>query len=105
MSRLAFAAIVSKRIAFVRGYVVGLVAFDFILGIIFGRMMRMPLVVKIFGMDSDDRAGDPAGLGVPADMIPHFEIPGHGVTPAAVKADEPDDSAQHYFLARDLIFL
>ena len=52
-----------------RGDVIGLVAFDFILRIIFRRVMRMPLVVEIGVMNLDDLAADPASFGIPADVI------------------------------------
>ena len=57
--------------------VVGLVALDFILWVVFLLAMHMALVVEVPGVNGDDRSRDPAGLGIPADMIADLESSGH----------------------------
>jgi hypothetical protein len=52
---------------------VGLVALDFILGIVLRGMVGMSLVIEVFGVDRDDSAGHATGLGIPACMIANFE--------------------------------
>lgn len=51
-----------------------LVALDLVLGIITCCMMDIPFVIHILGMHSNDRAGHPACLRVPADVITDFEV-------------------------------
>src|SRR5690606_27515118 len=53
--------------------VIGLVAFDLILGIVLAGAVRVPLVVEVFRMHLDNRSRDPAGLRIPADMVTNFE--------------------------------
>src|SRR5215472_3518870 len=55
----------------------GLVAFDLVLGIVFGGMMHMAFVVKISGVDGDDGPRHPACLGIPAYVIADLESPSH----------------------------
>src|SRR5574340_386781 len=50
--------------ALMGGDMVGLVAFDFVLGIVFRGVMHMALVVKVSGVDRDDGARHPARLGI-----------------------------------------
>jgi hypothetical protein len=64
---------------------IGRIAHDFILGIIFGRMMSVALVVEIPGMKCNNRPANAAGLGIPSDMIADLE------------------SDAHFFLARRLL--
>lgn len=66
-----------KCLAFVSRNVIGLVALDFVLWVLFRGTVRVPLVVEIFGMNRDDDAADPAGFGIPADVITHFECLAH----------------------------
>ena len=56
---------------------VGLVAFDLILGIVFRGVMHMPLVVEVAGVDGYDRPRYPAGFGIPAHVIADLESFGH----------------------------
>ena len=55
--------------ALVSGDMVGLVAPDLILGIVFGGMVRMSLVVEISRVDRDDRTRHATCLGIPGHMI------------------------------------
>jgi hypothetical protein len=55
------------------GDVVGLIAFDFVLWIVWAGMMGIPLVIYVFRMNSDNSTGDASGLGIPGDMISNFE--------------------------------
>jgi hypothetical protein len=56
---------------------IGLVAFDFILGIVFRCVMHMAFVVEVAGPDSNDCARHPTGLGIPAYVISNLEPPSH----------------------------
>src|SRR5687767_9878104 len=76
-SRPAFAPYVFEGAALVGRDMIGLVALDLVLGIVFRRAMPMALVVEIPGVDGDDGPGHPASLGVPAHMIPNLERPCH----------------------------
>ena len=55
------------------GDMIRLVAFDFILRLIFSGMMSMTLVIRVLRMDLDNPAADVPGLGVPSDVIALFE--------------------------------
>ena len=52
---------------------IGLVALDFVLRIVFRRMMRIAFVIKVPGMDLDDCSRHPPCLGIPAHLIADFE--------------------------------
>jgi hypothetical protein len=56
---------------------IGLVAFDLVLGIVFRRVMHITLVVKIFGVDGNDGPRHSTGLGIPAYMIANLEPLSH----------------------------
>ena len=65
--------------ALVRRDMIGLVAFDLVLGIIFRGAMRMALVVKISGVDGDDGPQHPACLGIPVYVIADLESPSSSI--------------------------
>jgi hypothetical protein len=75
--RLHISSRVIEGAALVRRDMIGLVAFDLVLGIIFGGVMRMAFVVKISGVDGDDAPRHPACLGIPAYVIADLESPSH----------------------------
>jgi len=52
---------------------IGLVAFDLVLGIVFAGVMRVSLVVEVCRMHLDDRSRHVTSLGIPADVITDFE--------------------------------
>ena len=58
---------------------VRLVAFDFILGLVFAGVVRISFVRKIRRMDFNDDAGYIPRFGVPPYMIANFKFPGHGL--------------------------
>jgi hypothetical protein len=58
-----------KRAAFVGRDMIGLVALDFVLRIVFRSVMHMTLVVEIRGVDGDDGPRHPACFRIPAYMI------------------------------------
>lgn len=66
-----------KRATLMSRDMLGLVAFNFILGIIFRRVMSMTFVVEVAGMNLDDRARYPSRLRIPAHVIADFELLGH----------------------------
>lgn len=68
--------------ALVSGDMIGLVALNFVLGIIIRCVMDMVFVIKIAGMNLDDRARHPPRLGIPAHVIPDFEMLGHSTNTA-----------------------
>lgn len=55
------------------GDMVGLVAFDFVLGVIFRGVTHMTLVVEVPGVDRDNRPRHPACLGIPAYVIANLK--------------------------------
>jgi hypothetical protein len=65
----------------VQGDVISLVALDFVLRVLLARMVDIAFVVYIFGMHPDDPAAHAPGLGIPTDVIVHFEFSGHGRNP------------------------
>jgi len=58
------------------GDMIGLVAFDLILGIGLRCAMAMTFIVEIPSMDGDDGPRHDTGFGIPAYMIANFEPPG-----------------------------
>ncbi len=64
-----------------RGNMVGLVAFDLKMRIIFAGVVRVPFVVEIFRMHFDYLAADVSGLRVPGDVIADFESSWHAGLP------------------------
>jgi len=66
---------------FVHRNMVGLIAFDFVLRIVHGGVMRVSLVIDVSCMYLDDLARDVPGLGVPGYVIADFEFMGHGLSP------------------------
>lgn len=65
--------------AFMSRDVIGPIALDFVLGIIFRGMMDMTFIVEVAGVDGDDRPRHPARLGIPAYVIANLESLGHGL--------------------------
>src|SRR6516225_12091391 len=66
-----------RRAAFVGRDMIGLVALDFVLRIVFRSVMHMTLVVEIRGVDGDDGPRHPACFRIPAYMIADLEPLGH----------------------------
>ena len=64
----------SQRGAFVHRDVVGLIALDLILRLIFASVVRVPFVVDVSGVHLDNRPADVTRLRVPAHMIPDLEF-------------------------------
>jgi hypothetical protein len=50
-----------------------LVAFDFILRLIFSGMMSVALIIRVLRMDLYNPAADVPSLGIPSDVIALFE--------------------------------
>ena len=67
----------SKRATLVSRDMICLVAFDFVLRIIFRRVMSMSFVNKIPGMDRDNRSRHATRFGIPTHVITDFEPHGH----------------------------
>lgn len=55
------------------GDMVGFIAFDFILRLIWSGVMRVSFVIYVLGMDLDNFPADMSGLGIPGDVIADFE--------------------------------
>jgi hypothetical protein len=77
------------------GDMIRLVAFDFILRLIFSGMMSVALVIRVLRMDLDNPATDVTGLGVPSDVIALFETFFHLILANAqrCKRSTPDITA------------
>jgi len=61
------------------GDVVGRVALDLVLRLIFAGMVHMAFVLHIARVDLDDAAGHMASLGIPANMVADFEAFAHAI--------------------------
>jgi hypothetical protein len=68
---------VFERAALVGRDMIGFVAFDFVLRIVFRSVMDMTFVIKVRGMDGDDGPCHTASFGIPAYMIAYLESPIH----------------------------
>lgn len=70
------------------GDVIGLVALDFILGLVRGRPVPVAFVIEISVMNSDNPAGHPARLRIPTDMIANRKL-SHGLCSSPNHKDTP----------------
>jgi hypothetical protein len=61
----------------VSGDMIGLVALDFILWVVFRGVVNVTLIVKIAGVNRDNGSRHMVRLGIPSDMIADFEPLGH----------------------------
>ena len=73
----ASAAKMPQCLPLVHSDVIGLVAFNLVLRIVLARMMDVTFVVHVTRMHLHDTAADPAGLGIPGDVIADFECLRH----------------------------
>src|SRR5215469_11910542 len=64
---------VFERAALVGRDMIGFVAFDFVLRIVFRSVMDMTFVIKVHGIDGDDGPCHAASFGIPAYMIAYLE--------------------------------
>src|SRR6266446_1714919 len=62
-----------QRCSLVQGDVVGLVAFDFVLGFVLARVVDVSFVIHVLRMHLGDSPADPPGLRVPADTVMQLE--------------------------------
>lgn len=67
----------TQRAALVHGDMVGLVALDLVLGVVFAAMADMALVGYIAGMHFHDVSADMAGFRIPAHVVADLEFPVH----------------------------
>jgi hypothetical protein len=82
----------SKRAALVHGDVIGLVALDLVLRILFRSVAHISFVGDILAMHLDDLAAHAAGFGVPPDVAadPEFRRHvSHARQPAPLKRETP----------------
>lgn len=63
----------SQRCPFVQGDVVSAIALNFVLGVVFTGVVRITFVIQIFGVHFHNLSADPAGFGVPNDVIADLE--------------------------------
>src|SRR6266550_7376228 len=70
-----------QRACLVQGNVIGLVAFDFVLGLVLAGVVDVSFVVHILCMHLDDSPADPPSLGIPAYTVTHLESLCHPSTP------------------------
>jgi hypothetical protein len=61
--------------------VIGLIALDFVLRVVFARMVNIPLVMNVFCVDLHDPAANASSLGIPGYVGTHFEAFGHATAP------------------------
>jgi hypothetical protein len=62
----------------VQSDVIGLVTLDFVLRLIFCRVMNVAFVIHFLAMDLDDLAANAARVGVPPHVASHSEFLRHG---------------------------
>src|SRR5258708_3927480 len=70
-----------ERAWLVQGNVIGLVAFDFVLGFVLAGVVDVSFVVHVRHMHLDDSPADPPSLGIPAYTVTHLESLCHPSTP------------------------
>jgi len=58
-----------------------LFAFDFVLRLVFARVMDVAFVIHVFGVHAHNFAADPASLRIPTYVIANFEPSCHGKRP------------------------
>src|SRR5438876_10863850 len=73
-----------QRACLVQGNVIGLVAFDFVLGFVLAGVVDVSFVVHVLCMHLDDSPADPPSLGIPAYTVTHLESLCHPSTPGTV---------------------
>jgi hypothetical protein len=56
---------------------IGFIAFDFVLRVIFGCAMCVTFVIKILCVNFADRASNFTRFGIPGDMVPDLELVRH----------------------------
>ena len=56
---------------------IGLIALNFILGLVLSRVVRVTLVIRVLRMDFDNPAADMPRLGIPSDVITDLETLSH----------------------------
>lgn len=64
-----------------QGYVLRLVAFDFVLRIVGACVVSIPFEVDVFDMHLRNRAADTSGFGIPAHMIANRKPTSHDALP------------------------
>jgi hypothetical protein len=83
-----------ERATLVGRDMIGFVAFDFVLRIVFRSVMDMTFVIEVRGMDGDDRPCHTASFGIPAYMIAYLESPIHlsdsSLLPTSVESAKPE---------------
>src|SRR5258707_15347831 len=72
-----------QRAPLVQGDVIGLVAFDFVLGFVLAGVVDVSFVVHVLCMHVDDSPADPPSLRIPAYTITHLESPRHRRPPVS----------------------
>src|SRR5438094_8493668 len=73
-----------QRACLVQGNVIGLIAFDFVLGFVLAGVVDVSFVVHVLCMHLDDFPADPPSLGIPAYTVTHLESLCHPSTPRDV---------------------
>jgi hypothetical protein len=64
-----------------QGDVCCFIAFDFVLRLVFARVMDVAFVIHVLGMHAHDPPSHPASFRVSAHVIANFELLGHGERP------------------------
>jgi hypothetical protein len=67
---------------FVQGDMIRFVAFDLVLRIVRARVVDIAFVVNIPGVHAHDTTTDPAGFGIPADVVTDLEYLRHAECPS-----------------------
>jgi hypothetical protein len=94
------AAKVPQGSPFVQSDMIRFVAFDLVLWIVHARVVDIAFVVNIPGVHVHDTTTDPAGLGIPADVITDLEYLRHADSPLPqVNPTGPDGGSVCHLLA------
>src|SRR6516225_9820172 len=89
MRHLCLAPNASQRRPLVQSDVIGLIALNFILGVVLAGVMSIALIVQIFGVHFHNLAGDPASLRVPDYAIADLESLFHPGSPVSRQTSAP----------------
>jgi hypothetical protein len=73
ISHLCLTSRASQRRPLVQGDVIGLIALNFVLGVVLAGVMSITFVIQIFGVHFHNLAADPASLRVPDYAIADLE--------------------------------
>ena len=96
---------VGERTALVRRDVIGLIALDFVLRLVWRGVMRVALVIEVRRVHRDDGSAHAPRLGVPPNVVTNRELLTHdSILPTLIAEDKPceqnTDSSPQLWITR-----